>query len=219
MVSWTPRACAHVCVCVCVSFSSGCSTSGCIYGRWPHGPTRWRLVNVTTASRLVSCVCMFVDQGTHFFSCLLDCIGTDEFCESHFLISYALLLAVLRLLRSRVYLFDLFFPTYIFFYLLAQGIPPLTAYEKGGLRVVFTFEKVPNNPNNIVTITATTTSALPTPLSEYTFLVAVPKVRLSVRASGRTWRCVRAYVCFATTVLRPCSGEKSCQSRNQLGSE
>eukprot|EP00117_Sycon_ciliatum_P007982 scpid34160/ scgid3064/ AP-1 complex subunit gamma-1; Adapter-related protein complex 1 subunit gamma-1; Adaptor protein complex AP-1 subunit gamma-1; Clathrin assembly protein complex 1 gamma-1 large chain; Gamma1-adaptin; Golgi adaptor HA1/AP1 adaptin subunit gamma-1 len=66
------------------------------------------------------------------------------------------------------------------------GIPPMTAYEKGGLRVVFTFEKVPNNPNNIVTVTATTTSALPTPLTDYTFLVAVPKVfQLNVQqASG-----------------------------------
>ncbi|EDO41984.1 predicted protein, partial [Nematostella vectensis] len=55
------------------------------------------------------------------------------------------------------------------------GIPSITAYEKGGLKIVFSFEKIPDNPSNVVNITMTASNNLSIAMQEFVFQAAVPK--------------------------------------------
>ena len=59
---------------------------------------------------------------------------------------------------------------------LLAGIPQITAFAKNGLLVQFDFEKVPDNPSNIVAISMTATNSQPSPMTEFVFQAAVPKV-------------------------------------------
>lgn len=52
----------------------------------------------------------------------------------------------------------------------------MTAFAKNGLLVKFDFEKVPDNPSNIVAISMTATNSQPSPMTEFVFQAAVPKV-------------------------------------------
>jgi len=52
-------------------------------------------------------------------------------------------------------------------------IPPMTAIDKNGLRIVFTFER----ENTILTIHSKTTNSTPYPMTNYIFKAAVPKVK------------------------------------------
>jgi hypothetical protein len=53
----------------------------------------------------------------------------------------------------------------------------MTVFNKNGLTIEFAFSKVPNNPNNIVTISMTAQNSQPMPMTDFLFQVAVPKVR------------------------------------------
>jgi len=57
----------------------------------------------------------------------------------------------------------------------SQGgaIPPLTAFEKGGVKIVYSFVKQPNMPN-VTLVNATVTNATPVPLEQFTLQIAVP---------------------------------------------
>ena len=56
------------------------------------------------------------------------------------------------------------------------GFPPITAFENNGLKINFTFEKVPGNPSNVVSIMVTATNSLAFPMTDFVFQAAVPKV-------------------------------------------
>ena len=58
---------------------------------------------------------------------------------------------------------------------LSPAIPPITAFEKAGLKVQFNFERNPANPV-VTAITLTATNFTPAPLSNFLFQAAVPKV-------------------------------------------
>jgi AP-1 complex subunit gamma-1 len=51
----------------------------------------------------------------------------------------------------------------------------MTAYEKNGLRIVFSLERLPENPNTTV-ITMSAMNETLNPISEFLFQAAVPKV-------------------------------------------
>ena len=56
------------------------------------------------------------------------------------------------------------------------GIPPMTAYNKNGLKIEFTFER--SNPNpNIAVITIHASNTTEADMTEFVFQAAVPKVR------------------------------------------
>lgn len=57
-----------------------------------------------------------------------------------------------------------------------EKIPPITAYEKNGLRLEFNFEKATDNPSLIV-ITLIASNSNPLPIEDFLFQAAVPKVR------------------------------------------
>jgi AP-1 complex subunit gamma-1 len=57
----------------------------------------------------------------------------------------------------------------------STGIPSITAYEKGGVKIDFNFEKDPNNPS-ISTITVNAVNSLSVPMTDFVFQAAVPKV-------------------------------------------
>jgi hypothetical protein len=50
----------------------------------------------------------------------------------------------------------------------------MTAIDKNGLRIVFTFER----ENTILTIHSKTTNSTPYPMTNYIFKAAVPKVKI-----------------------------------------
>ena len=52
----------------------------------------------------------------------------------------------------------------------------MTAFDKGGLKIEFAFEKVPSNPANIVAISLSARNFNPVPLTDFLFQAAVPKV-------------------------------------------
>ncbi|KAL0187785.1 hypothetical protein M9458_014884, partial [Cirrhinus mrigala] len=57
---------------------------------------------------------------------------------------------------------------------IAAGIPPMTAYNKNGLKIEFTFER--SNPNpNIAVITIHATNSTEADMTEFVFQAAVPK--------------------------------------------
>ncbi|RMX50218.1 hypothetical protein pdam_00004802 [Pocillopora damicornis] len=57
----------------------------------------------------------------------------------------------------------------------SSGFPPITAFEKNGLKIIFAFEKVPGNPSNVVSIMVTATNSLAFPMTDFVFQAAVPK--------------------------------------------
>jgi len=59
--------------------------------------------------------------------------------------------------------------------LFSTGIPNITAYEKGGVKVDFGFEKDPSNLT-VVNIKVTSSNALSVPMTDFVFQAAVPKV-------------------------------------------
>lgn len=68
----------------------------------------------------------------------------------------------------------------------AGGFPPLTIYEKNGIRLVFNFEKSPNAPH-VVAMQLVATNANPVPVSNFVFQVAVPKtLKLQVGPASGT---------------------------------
>lgn len=58
-----------------------------------------------------------------------------------------------------------------------ETIPPITAYDKNGLRLEFQFEKAADNPSLIV-ITLIASNSNPLPIEDFLFQAAVPKVEL-----------------------------------------
>ena len=54
-------------------------------------------------------------------------------------------------------------------------IPPITAFEKAGLKIQFNFERSPSNPS-VTAITLSATNVTPTPMTNFLFQAAVPKV-------------------------------------------
>ena len=65
------------------------------------------------------------------------------------------------------------------------GITPIVAYEKSGLKIDFTFERVPDQPT-VVMITLTATNSNSQPLNEFVFQAAVPKVRAGGNCENRS---------------------------------
>ena len=59
----------------------------------------------------------------------------------------------------------------------SASMPNLTAFEKSGLKIEFSFERVTNQPS-LVNITMTATNSNPAPLTDFVFQAAVPKVWL-----------------------------------------
>uniref|UniRef100_A0A671LYY4 AP-1 complex subunit gamma-1-like n=1 Tax=Sinocyclocheilus anshuiensis TaxID=1608454 RepID=A0A671LYY4_9TELE len=59
--------------------------------------------------------------------------------------------------------------------LFLTGIPPMTAYNKNGLKIEFTFERANPNPN-IAVITIHATNSTEADMTEFVFQAAVPKV-------------------------------------------
>ena len=55
-----------------------------------------------------------------------------------------------------------------------ENIPDITAFEKDGLKIVFSFER---NPDQSVSITLKASNSNFSPLSEFVFQAAVPKVQ------------------------------------------
>jgi len=55
-----------------------------------------------------------------------------------------------------------------------NNLPSVTAYEKNGLRIVFSLERLPENPNTTV-ITMSAMNETLNPISEFLFQAAVPK--------------------------------------------
>ena len=62
-------------------------------------------------------------------------------------------------------------------YRLCTGIPGMTAYEKNGLKVDFSFERSPTNPT-VVAITLIATNSTNHAVTDFLFQTAVPKVRV-----------------------------------------
>ncbi|CAB3982938.1 AP-1 complex subunit gamma-1-like [Paramuricea clavata] len=56
-----------------------------------------------------------------------------------------------------------------------QGIPSVTAYNKNGVKIDFNFQKVDNNPANILDIALIVSNALAVPVTDFVFQAAVPK--------------------------------------------
>lgn len=54
-------------------------------------------------------------------------------------------------------------------------LPSITAYEKNGLKIVFSLERLPENPNMTVITMSAMNETLNT-MSEFLFQAAVPKV-------------------------------------------
>uniref|UniRef100_A0A671LZ55 AP-1 complex subunit gamma-1-like n=1 Tax=Sinocyclocheilus anshuiensis TaxID=1608454 RepID=A0A671LZ55_9TELE len=81
------------------------------------------------------------------------------------------------------------------------GIPPMTAYNKNGLKIEFTFERANPNPN-IAVITIHATNSTEADMTEFVFQAAVPKVcsfpsnRNSIRYSRVLKRRKRSQLCF-----------------------
>ncbi|KFM71030.1 AP-1 complex subunit gamma-1, partial [Stegodyphus mimosarum] len=57
----------------------------------------------------------------------------------------------------------------------AKGIPPITAFEKNGLKIIFEFDKPPDNPQMIIINLIATNYSL-VPIHDFLFQAAVPKV-------------------------------------------
>uniref|UniRef100_A0A672NJB5 AP-1 complex subunit gamma n=1 Tax=Sinocyclocheilus grahami TaxID=75366 RepID=A0A672NJB5_SINGR len=57
---------------------------------------------------------------------------------------------------------------------IAAGIPPMTAYNKNGIKIEFTFERANPNPN-IAVITIHATNSTEADMTEFVFQAAVPK--------------------------------------------
>ncbi|XP_035208800.1 LOW QUALITY PROTEIN: AP-1 complex subunit gamma-1-like [Stegodyphus dumicola] len=57
----------------------------------------------------------------------------------------------------------------------AKGIPPITAFEKNGLKIIFEFDKSPDNPQMIIINLIATNYSL-VPIHDFLFQAAVPKV-------------------------------------------
>eukprot|EP00118_Oscarella_pearsei_P028844 m.3080 g.3080 ORF g.3080 m.3080 type:complete len:820 (+) comp9040_c0_seq2:94-2553(+) len=55
------------------------------------------------------------------------------------------------------------------------GFHPLVAFEKNGLKIVFVFEKSTSHPGHVVNVNAEASNALPIPMADFVFQVAVPK--------------------------------------------
>ena len=72
-----------------------------------------------------------------------------------------------------------------FILFLSGGIPSITAYEQNGLKIQFSFEKQAGNPNNVVMVTATSSNSSGSPMSDYLFQAAVPKVRITFIANSK----------------------------------
>ena len=64
-------------------------------------------------------------------------------------------------------------PRYV--HTLTSGIPPITAFEKAGLKIQFNFERSPSNPA-VTAITLTATNFTPTPITNFLFQATLPKV-------------------------------------------
>lgn len=56
-------------------------------------------------------------------------------------------------------------------------IPSIVAFDKNSLKIVFQFEKDPNTPSTIK-ITLSATNSWSTPMTDFLFQAAVPKVNL-----------------------------------------
>jgi hypothetical protein len=54
-------------------------------------------------------------------------------------------------------------------------LPSITAYEKNGLKIVFSLERVPESPNTTVIRMSAMNETL-NPITEFLFQAAVPKV-------------------------------------------
>ncbi len=63
-----------------------------------------------------------------------------------------------------------------YFVLFNLGIPSITAYNKNGVKIDFNFQKVDNNPANILDIALIVSNALAVPVTDFVFQAAVPKV-------------------------------------------
>lgn len=66
------------------------------------------------------------------------------------------------------------------------GIPPMTAYNKNGLKIDFTFERANPNPN-IAVITIHASNSTEADMTDFVFQAAVPKVsrhNLTLMSSG-----------------------------------
>ncbi|GIY03150.1 hypothetical protein CEXT_485491 [Caerostris extrusa] len=57
----------------------------------------------------------------------------------------------------------------------SEGIPSITAFEKNGLRIIFEFEKPPDNPEMII-INLVATNLSFSPINDFLLQAAVPKV-------------------------------------------
>ena len=77
------------------------------------------------------------------------------------------------------------------------GIPSITAFEKNGLKVDFNFERSPSNPA-VTAITLTATNSTSSPMTDFIFQAAVPKVGMcgGVCVCGWVGGCVCACVCM-----------------------
>lgn len=64
-------------------------------------------------------------------------------------------------------------------FFLFLGIPPITAFEKNGLKIVFEFDKPPDNPHMIIINLIATNHSL-APIQDFLFQAAVPKVIFKV---------------------------------------
>lgn len=60
---------------------------------------------------------------------------------------------------------------------MTSTLPPLTAFEKDGVKIVFSFDGI--KENNSVTINVTATNESLTTLTDFLFQAAVPKVNYS----------------------------------------
>lgn len=60
------------------------------------------------------------------------------------------------------------------------GIPPMTAYNKNGLKIDFTFERANPNPN-IAVITIHASNSTEADMTDFVFQAAVPKVNRTAR--------------------------------------
>ena len=56
-----------------------------------------------------------------------------------------------------------------------SNIPSITAYEKGGLKVDFAFQRDPSSPSSFV-VNLTATNSTPNAMTDFLFQSAVPKV-------------------------------------------
>lgn len=75
------------------------------------------------------------------------------------------------------------FPDHYFF---SAGIPSITAYNKNGLKIDFTFERSNTNPSvTVITIQASNSTELD--MTDFVFQAAVPKVE-PLRATTSTGR-------------------------------